>query len=47
MALFMLLANMDILGFDVEAADCYGKIRADLDMKKMQIGTKKSYKHLD
>ena len=42
LALFMLLANMDILGFDVEAADCYGKIRTDLDMKKMQIGTKKS-----
>ena len=47
LALFMLLANMDILGFDVEAADCYGKIRADLDMKKMRIGTKKSYKYLD
>ena len=47
LALFMLLANMDILGFDVEAADCYGKIRADLDMKKMQTGTKKSYKYLD
>ena len=42
LALSMFLANMEILGFDVEAADCYGKIRADLDMKKMQIGTKKS-----
>ena len=47
LALSMFLANMEIMGFDVEAADCYGKIRADLDMKKMQIGTKKSYKHLD
>ena len=47
LALSILLANMEILDFDVEAADCYGKIRADLDMKKMQIGTKKSYKHLD
>ena len=42
LALSMFLANIEILGFDVEAADCYGKIRADLDMKKMQIGTKKS-----
>ena len=47
LALSMFLANIEILGFDVEAADCYGKLRADLDMKKMQIGTKKSYKHLD
>jgi len=42
LALSMFLANIEILGFDVEAADCYGKLRADLDMKKMQIGTKKS-----
>jgi len=47
LALSMFLANIEILGFDVEAADCYGKLRADLDMKKMQIGTIKSYKHLD
>ena len=38
LALFMLLANMDSLGFDVEAADCYGKIRADLEKKGRPIG---------
>jgi tRNA(fMet)-specific endonuclease VapC len=31
LALSMLLANIDILGFDVDAAVCYGKIRADLE----------------
>ena len=29
---------MEILGFDVEAADCYGKIRADLEKKGTAIG---------
>ena len=38
MALFIFLANMEILGFDVEAADCYGKIRADLEKKGTPIG---------
>ena len=38
MALSMVLANMEILGFDVEAADCYGKIRADLEKKGTPIG---------
>ena len=38
LALFMLLANMEIMGFDVEAADCYGKIRADLEKKGRPIG---------
>ncbi len=39
MALFIFLANMEILGFDVEAADCYGKIRADLEKKGTPIGS--------
>ena len=30
LALSLLLANIDILNFDVEAANCYGKIRAEL-----------------
>ena len=38
MALFIFLANMEILGFDVEAADCYGKIRAGLEKKGTPIG---------
>ena len=38
LALSMLLANMEILDFDVEAADCYGKIRADLEKKGRPIG---------
>ena len=38
LALSMFLANMEILGFDVEAADCYGKIRADLEKKGTPIG---------
>ena len=38
LALSMFLANMEILGFDVEAADCYGKIRADLEKKGTHIG---------
>ena len=38
LALSMLLANMEILDFDVEAADCYGKIRAGLERKGTPIG---------
>ena len=38
LALSMLLANIEILDFDVEAADCYGKIRADLEKKGTPIG---------
>lgn len=36
-ALLMLLANIEILNFDVDAADCYGKIKADLDKKGTPI----------
>ena len=39
LALSMLLANMEILDFDVDAADCYGKIRAALEKKRTPIGT--------
>ena len=38
LALSMLLANMEILDFDVDAADCYGKIRAYLEKKGTPIG---------
>ena len=38
LALSMLLANIEILDFDVDAADCYGKIRADLEKKGSPIG---------
>lgn len=38
LALFMLLANIEILDFDVDAAGCYGKIRADLEKKGTPIG---------
>ena len=38
LALSMLLANMEILDFDVDAADCYGKIRAVLEKKGTLIG---------
>ena len=31
-------ANIEILNFDVDAADCYGKIRADLEKKGTPIG---------
>ena len=37
-ALLTLLANIEILDFDVNAADCYGKIRADLEKKGTPIG---------
>ena len=38
LALPLLLANIEILDFDVEAANCYGKIRADLEKKGTPIG---------
>ena len=38
LALSMFLANMEILDFDAQAADCYGKIRADLEKKGRPIG---------
>ena len=38
LALSLLLANIDILNFDVKAADYYGKIRADLEKKGTPIG---------
>ena len=37
LALSMLLANIEILDFDVDAADCYGKIRANLEKKGTPI----------
>lgn len=38
LALSLLLANIEIMDFDVNAADCYGKIRADLEKKGKPIG---------
>ena len=38
LALSMLLANIEILDFDVDAANCYGKIRADLEKRGTPIG---------
>jgi len=38
LALLTLLANIEILDFDINAADCYGKIRADLEKKGTPIG---------
>ena len=38
LALSMLLANMEILDFGVDAAEGYGKIRADLEKKGRPIG---------
>ena len=37
LALFMLLANIEILNFDAAAADCYGKIRAGIEKKGTPI----------
>ncbi len=37
-ALAMLLANIEILDFGVDAANTYGKIRADLEKKGTPIG---------
>ena len=38
LALCVLLANIEILDFDVNAAESYGKIRADLEKKGTPIG---------
>ena len=38
-ALSALLANIEILDFNTDAANCYGKIRADLEKKGMPIGS--------
>ena len=38
LALFMLLANIEILDFDVDAADCDGKSRAGREKKGTPIG---------
>ena len=38
MALAILLAKIEIVSFDVYAANCYGKIRADLEKKGTPIG---------
>ena len=38
LALSMLLANIEILNFDGNAADCYGRIRAELEKKGTPIG---------
>ena len=37
-ALSILLSNIEILGFDTNAAESYGKIRADLEKKGTPIG---------
>ena len=39
LALSLLLANIEILDFDADAAGCYGKIRADLERKGTPIGS--------
>ena len=38
LALSLLLANIEIMDFDVEAANCYGRIRAELERKGIPIG---------
>jgi len=38
LALTILLSNIAIMDFDVGAANCYGKIRADLEKKGTPIG---------
>ena len=38
LALSILFANIEILDFDVDAANCYGKIRAGLEKKGTPIG---------
>ena len=37
-ALSILLSNIEIASFDVEAANAYGKVRADLESKGTPIG---------
>lgn len=39
LALSVLLANIEILNFDADAAACYGKIRAGLEKKGTPIGS--------
>ena len=38
LALALLLSNIEILNFDVNAAESYGKIRADLEKQGTSIG---------
>ena len=38
LALSILFANIEILDFDVDATNCYGKIRAGLEKKGTPIG---------
>lgn len=38
LALMLLLANIEILNFDANAGESYGKIRADLEKKGTPIG---------
>ena len=38
LALSLLLANIEIFDFDAKAADCYGKIRTELEKKGSPIG---------
>lgn len=38
LALSLLLANIEIFDFDAKAADCYGKIRVELEKKGSPIG---------
>jgi tRNA(fMet)-specific endonuclease VapC len=38
LALSLLLSNIEIMDFDVDAADAYGKVRADLEKKGTPIG---------
>lgn len=38
LALALLLSNIEILNFDANAAECYGKIRADLEKQGTPIG---------
>lgn len=38
LALVLLLANIEILNFDANAAESYGKIRADLEKQGTPIG---------
>lgn len=38
LVLSLLLANIEIFDFDAKAADCYGKIRAELEKKGSPIG---------
>nr|WP_330386244.1 PIN domain-containing protein [Oribacterium sp. KHPX15] len=39
MAFSLMLANIEIMDFDVDATNYYGKIRADLEKKGTPIGS--------